>query len=262
MSLIKELYRSKSLVLNLAKNDFKTKYSGSALGIFWSIAPSIMTVAVYWFIFNIGFRVMPIEGVPYLLWLVSGLVPWFFFADALTSSTHSFIEYSYLIKKVVFKVSNIPLIKIISALFTHIFFMWILLYIFILHGYIPSVYNLQIIYYTLCLIVLITSISLITSTLNVFFRDIGQLISVCLQFGIWLAPIMWDLNMFPEKYRVLFKLNPLQYIIQGYRESLIYNIPIYSHFKQGIYFWTFCIIMLGIGMYLYKKLKPHFADLL
>lgn len=262
MRLIRELFNSRTMLINLSKNDFKNKYSGSALGIVWGFVPPIMTILIYWFIFNIGFRIVPVEGVPYLLWLVSGLVPWFFFSESIVSATNSFTEYSYLVKKVVFKVSIIPLVKIISALFIHLFFIWILMYIFLLHGYIPSLFNLQLLYYTGCLIFLIIGISLVTATINVFFKDVSQIVVVILQFGVWLAPIMWNPTIFSDKWIKILKLNPLYYIIQGYRDSLIYNISIYERLDEGIYFWCIAIGIFILGVFLFKKLKPHFADLL
>lgn len=123
LTLFKEFYNSKGLILKLAKNDFWAKYASSQLGILWAFAQPLMTIIVYWFIFEIGFRVVPLNNIPYILWLMCGLIPWFFFSEALGNSTNSLIEYSYLVKKVVFKVSILPSIKIISALFVHVFFM-------------------------------------------------------------------------------------------------------------------------------------------
>lgn len=262
MKIFKEIYQNREIIMNLSKNDFKNRYSGSMFGIVWGFVPPIMTILIYWFIFNIGFRVVPIEGVPYLLWLIAGLVPWFFFAEAITSATNSFIEYSYLVKKVVFKISMIPLVKIISAFFVHIFFLCVMFYIFLIHGYTPKCINLQIIYYSFCLFCLVLSIAFTTASLNIFFRDTTQIIMVFLQVGIWLSPIMWNVNMFPQKYMKILMLNPFYYIVQGYRDSLIYEIPFTDHIGQGIYFWTVTLIIFAIGIYIFKKLKPHFADLL
>lgn len=262
MNILKEVYQNRKIIMSLSKNDFKNRYSGSIFGIVWGFIPPIMTILIYWFIFNIGFRVIPIDGVPYLLWLVAGLVPWFFFAEAITSATNSFIEYSYLVKKVVFKVSMIPLVKVISIFFVHIFFLCVIMYIFLMHGYTPRIINLQIFYYSFCLFVLVVSISFITASINVFFRDTTQIIMVFLQIGIWMSPIMWNINMFPVKYVKILKLNPLYYIIQGYRDSLIYGVSLTKHVGQGVYFWVITLSLFIIGAYLFKKLKPHFADLL
>ena len=120
-----ELFQSRHLIWKLAKNDFKKRYAGSYLGAVWAMVQPVVTVLVYWFVFEVGFRspgTNEVLKVPFLLYLVAGIVPWFFFQDALTGGTNSLLEYSYLVKKVVFKISVLPIVKIISAMFVHIFF--------------------------------------------------------------------------------------------------------------------------------------------
>ena len=110
-----ELYKNRRLVFKLAKNDFKTKYAGSYLGIVWAFVQPIVTILVYWFVFSVGFRSGTGDlGVPFVLYLVAGIVPWFFFQDALIGGTNSLLEYNYLVKKVVFNISVLPVVKIIS----------------------------------------------------------------------------------------------------------------------------------------------------
>lgn len=260
--LIKELYKNKEIILNLAKNDFKNKYITSNLGIVWGFAPSLMTIVIYWFIFSIGFKVVPVDGVPYLLWIITGLIPWFFFSEVMGNVTNCFSEYSYLVKKVVFKVSIIPLVKIISALFIHIFFLCIVAYICLLYGIPLQLANIQLLYYTFCLVVFSVGVSLITSSINVLFRDMTQIVGICLQFGIWLLPILWNTQTFDNKYIRILKLNPLYYIVQGYRDTLIYGKSITSDIKYGIYFWCVTIAIFVLGTFVFKRLKPHFADVL
>ena len=120
--LIQEIYANRRLVWDLAKNDFKTRYSGSFLGMAWGFIQPVITVLVYWFVFTVAMGFDKIEGVPYALWLVSGLVPWFFFSDGLTGGTTSMLEYSYLVKKVVFNIDILPVVKVMAAVFTHVFF--------------------------------------------------------------------------------------------------------------------------------------------
>ena len=116
LALPAELYQNRKLVLSLAKNDFKTKYAGF-------IQP-IVTILVYWFVFSVGLKAGTVSDYPFVLYLVSGIVPWFFFQDALNGGTNALIEYNYLVKKVVFKISILPIVKIISALFVHVFLYW------------------------------------------------------------------------------------------------------------------------------------------
>jgi ABC-type polysaccharide/polyol phosphate export permease len=94
-----ELVQNRTLIGNLAKNDFKTRFAGSYLGVIWAFVQPIVTVVVYWFVFTVGLRQGRPSGHPFVLWLMAGLVPWFFFSEALNGGTNALIEYNYLVKK-------------------------------------------------------------------------------------------------------------------------------------------------------------------
>lgn len=258
----KDLYQNKGLILSLAKNDFKAKYTGSYFGIIWAFVQPVCTILVFWFVFEVGFRTSSVSDVPFALWLSCGMIPWFFFADAWNGATNAFIEYSYLVKKVVFKISVLPVVKIVSSFFVHCFFIVFLLLLFSAYRIYPTLAALQIVYYAFCLFVLILALSFITASIVVFFRDMGQIISVILQFGMWLTPIMWSIDIMPESLSGVIKLNPMYYIVQGYRNAMIYGEPLFFDVKLTIYFWVVTVTLFVIGAVLFRKLRPHFADVL
>ena len=133
MNVFKEIYQNRKLIWKLSKNDFSNKFAGAYFGIIWAIIQTMVTVAVYFVVFQLGRRVQPAAtGYPYICWLVSGIIPWFFFSDALPSASNSLLEYSYLVKKVVFKISVLPIVKVISSLFVHLFFIVFAILIFAL----------------------------------------------------------------------------------------------------------------------------------
>ena len=259
---IVDFYTDRKLIMNLALNDFKTKYAGSYFGIVWAFVQPVCTILVFWFVFQVGFRSADIGNVPFILWFSSGLIPWFFFSDAWNSSANAFIEYSYLVKKIVFKINILPLVKIISALFVHLFFVVFMALIFIGYGYYPNIFWVQIIYYMFCMIILVLGLGMLTAPLMVFFRDLGQVMGIVLQFGMWLTPIMWDINRIPPQYQWPFKLNPMYYIVQGYRDSMLNGVWFYDNIKQTLYFWAATLVIVFVGSLIYRRLKPHFADVL
>ena len=264
LALPAELYQNRKLVLSLAKNDFKTKYAGSYLGIVWAFIHPIVTILVYWFVFSVGLKAGTVSDYPFVLYLVSGIVPWFFFQDALNGGTNALIEYNYLVKKVVFKISILPIVKIISALFVHVFFVAFALILCACYGYTPSLYTLQIIYYSVCTFLFVLGLVYATSAIVIFFRDLTQIISIFLQVGVWLTPIMWDINMLSSHPWLikLFKLNPMYYVVTGYRDSMLGHIGIWNHASWTIYFWVVTILLFGLGSVIFKRLMPHFADVL
>ena len=268
-SLPGELWNSRRLIWSLSKNDFKTRYAGSYLGIVWAFVQPVITILVYWLVFEKGFSAKPemfkagVE-VPFVVYLTSGLVPWFFFSEAVASSTNALLEYNYLVKKVVFKISILPMIKIIAASFIHVFFVGVLLVIAFIYGYGLSLYTLQLVYYSLCLFILVLALSYTLCSVVVFFRDLSQIVSIGLQLGMWATPIMWSFSR-TEGHEVLafvFKLNPVFYVVNGYRESLFEGVGFWMHPGLTAYFWIFTVVLFIFGTIVFKRLKPHFADVL
>lgn len=261
--LVQDLYNSKTLIWNLAKNDFKTKYVGSYLGIIWALIQPVVTLMVYWIVFEFGLKAgSPTEGVPFMLWFSCGLIPWFFFSEAVNNATNCLFEYGYLVKKVVFKISVLPIIKIISSLFVHFVFIGFIVLLSWLYGFYPTQYMIQLSYYVFCTFFMILAISYSTSAIVLFFRDLGQIINILLQIGMWATPIMWSYTIVPEKYQWIVKLNPMYYIVEGYRDTFINHIWFFNKYFQTIYFWIITVGIFGIGALMFKKLKPHFADVL
>lgn len=263
MRFITESMKLRGLIFNLAKKDFTTRYVGSFFGVFWALVTPITTIAVYWFVFEKGLRATsPMEGIPFIIWFIVGIVPWMFFAEAWSGATNSMFEYSYLVKKVVFKVSVLPIVKILSSIFIHLFFIGIVIVILWFYGFEPSIYYVQFFYYTFCLVVLLTGLSWITASIIPFFRDTGQFVAILLQFGMWLTPIAWPTTMLSERTAELFKLNPIYYIVEGYRDTFINHVWFFHRYNQTIYFWLITLVVLLVGVFVFKKLKPHFSDVL
>lgn len=262
VTFFKDLYQNRKLIFSLAKNDFRAKYTGSYFGIVWAFVQPVCTILVFWFVFEIGFRSAPVSDIPFALWLACGLVPWFFFSEAWNGATNAFIEYSYLVRQVSFKISVLPIIKIMSALFVHCFFILFLMLFFMCYRIYPTVAVFQIVYYAFCMCALVVGISFITASIIVFFKDLGQIISIILQFGMWLTPIMWSIDIMPAKFLGIIKMNPMYYIVDGYRNAMIYGHPLFYDVKLALYFWVLTISLFVIGIVLFRKLRPHFADVL
>lgn len=263
VTLTNELRNNKALIWNLSKNDFKTKYAGSYLGITWAFVQPIVTILVYWFVFEFGLKAgSPIAHVPFVVWFVSGMIPWFFFQEGLLNATNCMLEYSYLVKKVVFKISILPVVKIISALFVHLVFIGFLFVVAAIYGFYPTQYSIQLVYYSFCTFCLTLAISYATSAMVIFFKDLGQIINILLQIGMWMTPIMWSYTIVPQSLQWIVKLNPLYYIVEGYRDTFINHVWFFERYFQTVYFWVMTLGLFIIGTVIFKKLKPHFADVL
>lgn len=262
---LSSLFHNKTMILDFSKNDFKIKYAGSYLGTVWAFIQPIVTIAVYLFVFQVGFRSGNIvEGCPFILWLISGLVPWFFFVEALSSGTNCLLDYNYLVKKVVFPIHTLPIIRILATYYIHLFFMIFLFFVFLGYGFYPQIYWVQLIYCELCMLIMLMGLVYATSALVVFFKDLSQIIVIVVQVGLWLTPILWDYTSVINNKILAFilKLNPIFYIMEQYRNALIHHEWFWNDFYWTAYFWGINFILIGIGLVLFKKLKVHFADVI
>jgi lipopolysaccharide transport system permease protein/teichoic acid transport system permease protein len=257
-----DLFRRRKIIFQLAKIDFKTRYLGTYLGLVWAFIQPLITLVIIWLVFEIGFKAKPIENVPFIIWLIAGIVPWFFFADSVQNGSNCLIENSYLVKKIVFRVSLLPIVKVISSAVIHLFFILLIAVLLTAYGITPSWHWLQVIYYFFAMILLIVGLTWLFSSLIVFLRDLSQLIVMCLQFGFWLTPIFWSVAMVPEKYRWILRLNPCLYFVDGYRNTFIYRRWFWEDPLYATYYWGLTLFILLCGVLAFRKLKPHFADVI
>ncbi|MCM1537141.1 MAG: ABC transporter permease [bacterium] len=265
MVLPAELWQNRRLIWKLSKNDFKTRYAGSYLGMVWALVQPVVTVLLYWFVFGTIMQSRQSIGdteIPYVLWLTAGLVPWMYFSEALSNGTNALLEYNYLVKKVVFKISILPIIKVFAATFMHLFFACVMLVLYFCYGNMPGVYMLQLIYFSFCMFILVLAMCYTTCAVVVFFRDLNQIIGIFMQIGMWATPILWNITMLPPKWQVVFKLNPVFYIVNGYRSALFEKTWFWEDFYSTMYFWIVVILLFALGALIFKRLKVHFADVM
>lgn len=262
LGFLKAIFQSKALLWSLTKNEFKQRYVGNLLGMLWAFIQPAAMIGIFWFVFQVGFKSKPVDNFPFILWLVAGMFPWFYFAEALSMGTNAILSNAFLVKKVVFRVSLLPIIPILSALAIHIFFIFFMFGMFIYYGYTPEIYWIQLPYYVIASSLLLLGLSWLTSSIVVFFKDMGQFVAIVIQFGFWLTPIFWSLKMVPEQYHWIIQLNPMVYIIDGYRNSMIYHHWFWEDISMMIYFWVTTIAFFMLGAITFRKLKPHFSDVL
>lgn len=260
---IKDIYLNRSVIISMTKRDITNAYAGSLFGFIWMFIQPLVTVLVMWFVFEVGFKAGNTTGdVPFSLWLVCGMVPWFFISGAISTATPSIVEQSNVVKKIVFSVNILPAVKIATAIFVHLFFILLTSLICFAYGYGFSFTWLQVPYYLACGISLVLGISWLTSSAMVFFKDIAQFVAVAVQLGFWGTPIFWNISMIGEEYHWLFKINPAFYVVEGYRNAFIYENWFWENLNWTLYFWIVNLCILVLGASCFKKLKYHFADVL
>ncbi|MDR4498214.1 MAG: ABC transporter permease [Candidatus Scalindua sp.] len=256
------VYYRRSLIFEMAKRDIVTQYVSSFLGFFWVFINPMFMVSILWFVFSVGLRVSPQGDVPFVVYLTAGIAIWNTFSEVINLSTDVVVSNPHLVKRVVFHLSILPLVKLVSSFVTHSIFLIMLMLLILLHGMPFSVCWFQALYYFVAMSTLSVGLSWVFSSVNVFARDTGQIVKIILQFGFWGTPIFWDISIMPEKVQTIIRLNPMYYIVQGYRDSFIYFVPFWKHPLMTLYFWTVAIFIFAGGALVFRRLRPHFADLL
>lgn len=258
----KSIIKQRRLIISMAKRDVKSQYVGSTLGLVWTFIHPLVLIFVFWVVFSVGFKSIPASNVPFVVWLTAGMTCWFAFADMLSGSTNAVVWHSNLIKKTIFPSQILPVIKIVSSLVAHAIFVLILMGLLFLQDQPFSFFYFQSLYYLFSLLVLVIGVSWLTSALNVFVRDISQAVALGLQVGFWATPIFWDITIMPQKVQTVLKLNPMFYIVQGYRDSFLNFIPFWDHPFLTLYFWGVAISLFILGAVVFNRLQPQFSDVL
>lgn len=259
---IKTVVSHRQLIVTMARRELKARYVGSLLGLAWNLIHPIVMISVFWFVFDIGFRSKPLNDVPFVVWLAAGMAPWFIFSEIVTNSSAAVLSNSNLIKKTLFHSQILPVVKVVTSFITHGVFLLVLFALLLVEGMAFNLFFFQFLYYLFGLVVFGMGIGWAVSALNVFVRDIAQVVAVVIQVGFWATPIFWNINIMPPKVQLVLKLNPVFYLVQGYRESFITFIPFWHHPVLTVYFWLVALFTFVIGALIFRRLQPQFADVL
>lgn len=264
INIIKENINNAGVTLEMSKKELEKKYTGAALGLLWALVKPVLYIFVYWFAIEIGIRGSgnEISGFPFILWLIAGIIPWFYISETLIYGGASFRQNKHLITKIVYPVSTIPTFRMFSQLLVHMALVVILIVIFWFAGYPPDIYYLQIIYYMFCMFVFMTILSWTTASLIVVSRDFEHLLKSITTMLFWLTPIFWRIQNVHGIVKYIILLNPFYYFIKGYRDIFINKEWFFENLLYTGYFWGVMVVLSILGGYVYNKLRGEFADIL
>ncbi|WP_249029936.1 ABC transporter permease [Tannockella kyphosi] len=235
----------------------------SKLGLFWNFANPFIQVLTYWFVFGYILSRGQVGDIPYIYWMLGGMVVWFFISPCITDGCNAIYSKVNVITKMKFPVSILPATVVMKKLFDHFCIMIILLITFLAGGYYPTVHWLGLIYYVFCAIVFAIALSMTTSVLNMLARDTRKLILACMRLLLYLTPILWELpSGMPTVIKYIMKANPIYYIVQGYRDCFFYHNGFLFYWKEMIVFWLVTAMLMTVGSYMMYKFKFKFIDMI
>lgn len=258
-----ELWQARHFIRNSIRNEFVTRVVRSRLGLLWIVLFPLAQVVIYAFVLSMVMAAK-LPGLnnayAYPIYLTAGILAWTLFQEIVTRCLNVFIEHGNLLKKMVFPRMALPAIVCGSALLNNIVLLISVLLIFALLGHIPDIHLLWLPLLTLLLMALALGLGLTLGLLNVFFRDIGQVVTIVLQFGFWLTPVVYNVDAIPEQYRDWLHFNPMTGIVQGYQSILVYGKT--PDFAVLVYPAIFAVVALLVAAFLYHRAIDEVVDVL
>lgn len=261
--IIKEIVSNWSMMTRVALFDYRLRNMDSYLGKIWEILTPLIQIGTYWFVFGIGMRQgRDMDGYPYLLWMLSGLIPWFCISTAITKGSNSIFLKSATITKLRYPIATVPIGTILTEMIGFMYTLIILEVVFLFFGYLPNWGYLNLIYYTAYMFAFLASLALVTSVFTMVARDFQKLLTNLIRLLFYLTPILWDMSKMPVIYQKIVGVSPIYYVVKGFRDSMLYNVPFYAFPKDIIVNWVTVIVLLLFGCYLQEKFRNRFRDLI
>lgn len=245
--------------MNLVRREVKGRYSQSFFGAGWAVAQPLATMAVFTLVFS-RLGQMPSGGAPYPLFAYAALVPWFFFSNSVASGTMSLITYRNIVTKTYFPREIVPLAQIGSRFVDIAAASALYVVLMAYYGIGVGGWGVFVPLFLLLLIVFTAGVTLLTSALNVFYRDINPVVQIALQLWLYLTPVAYPLSAVPENYRGFFLLNPLTGVIEGLRSVILFDRepewPVVGISAAII------VTLFAVAITLFKKTDKYFADVI
>ena len=255
MELFKNLFQYRELLKTNVQKEIRGKYKGSFLGVLWSFLNPLLMVLVYALVFP---YIMRVKQDNYLVFLITGVIPWNFFTTCVTSGCNCVWINGGIIKKVYFPREILPISVVASGLINFLISCIIIL-IFVIGGGIMPTFNLLWLPVIAIIQALLTlGVLFILSAINVYVRDIEYLVGFILQLIFYATPILYNATMFPEKYRWILYLNPMTHIIDAYRSIFYYGLM--PELKSLIFIGILSLCVFIVGYQIFRKLEKGFAE--
>lgn len=263
-TVIKEQIRSFYLIRRLSLFELKSANNNNYLGILWEFLNPMIQICVYWVVFGMGIRGgRHVGDVPFVFWMLSGITLWFFANPAIMDGTKSIYTRINFISKMSFPMSAIPSYVIMSKFYQHAIIVLAVTVILHFGGFPLSVYYVQMPYYMFAAVTLFFAISLVTSTLATIVRDVTMIVQAIMRMLLYLTPLLWVGDDLPKFLQIIIKLNPLTYLVEGYRSAMLgQSWYLVEHAHYTLYFWGITLVLLMIGSALHLKFRNHFVDYL
>ncbi|MFD1433133.1 ABC transporter permease [Lacticaseibacillus yichunensis] len=261
---LREQFTNLGMIVRVSRYDDKATYQSHYLGLIWQILNPIIQVGVYYLIFGMGlYGGREVEGVPFIAWMMLGLTCWFYMSATMLGTSQSIYRQLYLVSKMNFPVSTLPSVNIVSNLTSF----WAMLAVTMLTifslGLPVSVRWFQVIYFFFCMIVFMFALGIFSATMTVLIRDYHMVLQSVIRLLLYLSGAVWNIRTtaLPPKVNAILQLDPVFYVIDGFRKSLFNGSWFWQHPVDMAIFWLITLLLLFIGCHLHIKFRARFVDL-
>jgi teichoic acid transport system permease protein len=231
------------------------------LGGLWQFLNPASQLITYWLVFGIGLKGSSTLGdYPFFIWLISGLIPWFFINSVILEGSMSVLTQVNIVSRMKFPMSVLPSIKLVSNSFAFIIMLVLLFATLMIYNINAGKYYLQLPYYLFACYIFLFALTLLFSTITVLIRDFQQVLHSIMRMLFFFAPIIWDPTTFSPVFNTVLKLNPIYYLIEGFRATFLGEAWFYEDHIYTIYFWSVTLLLLIVGCILHVSMRKKFVD--
>lgn len=254
---LRELWLYRELLYFLTLRDIKVRYKQTLLGVAWVVLQPLLTTLVFTLFLGVLVRV-PSDGYPYMLFVYAGMLPWTFFSFAISTSGNSLVSNSHLITKVYFPRSLLPISAVAARLLDFMVGFLVLVCLMAYFGVRPTGNALLLPLLIVLITLLALAVGMITSSLNVKYRDVGVLIPVLMQLWMYASPVVYPAGLVPGRWRYIYELNPMTGLIGGFRTAVLGGQINWMSLASAT---AFIFILLIIASIQFRRMEHEFADI-
>lgn len=260
MAPVHGLWRYRTVIAVLTLRELQSRYAGSRLGTVWALLQPLSVTLIFWFVFSVGFKAQGPVGTSYIVYFLTGYVPWMFFSDILNSSSTLVSRHSYLIKKTAVPLPIIFVVPLVIGVIEHAIAFVILLGVIFFNGIAINWTAVLPLYYFVCLMSLAAVLMVPVAVISVFSRDFAQVIAIALNALLWMSPIIWVPSQIDAQVVDWLKLSPLVYVMEGYRTSLAYPDGTVADPLSSWGFWLTVGVLALVAAFVYSRLRSSIVE--
>ncbi|WEG73784.1 ABC transporter permease [Vagococcus intermedius] len=263
---LQEQLNNLGIIRRISKYEEKATYQSHYLGLVWQFLNPAIQIGIYYLVFGLGVNQgKQVDGVPFIIWMLIGIIAWFFISSSILGCSNSIYRQVGMVSKMKFPVSILPSVNITSNFVSYRAMMALLIVAMFFGGVTPSLYWLQYFYYFLCMIAFLFAFGILNATITVLVRDYHIMLQSILRLLFYVSGPIWNMKtmaQFQGKDTIvrILELNPIYYIIDGFRDSFLSKAWFWEKGSQTLLFWLIVGFLLIVGSHLHMKFRARFVD--